>query len=211
MKQSTRCEVRESALRKYEAAHKVWMNTSVFTSEGKSAKEAKDKARKEYERTLEPEGLEIPTHPDNPVNVNPSHHCNECGGDHEPSGARSDCIRYWKSVALRNRDMIDWSVSLLCSATPNSKFLNDEKQIEWAKAFGKFFAESQSKDPRLNDWGVAHLLYEWLRESKYRVLQHRHDDSYRAIDEASKDEFNADTLPLLSDLIFNLPKCTFKS
>ena len=26
--------------------------------------------------------------------------CYECGGDHEPSGARSDCIRHWKRRAI---------------------------------------------------------------------------------------------------------------
>lgn len=27
--------------------------------------------------------------------------CHECGGSHEPSGARSDCIRHWKLRALQ--------------------------------------------------------------------------------------------------------------
>ena len=27
--------------------------------------------------------------------------CYECGGSHEPSGARSDCIRHWKLRALQ--------------------------------------------------------------------------------------------------------------
>lgn len=27
--------------------------------------------------------------------------CHECGGHHEPSGARSDCIRHWKLRALQ--------------------------------------------------------------------------------------------------------------
>ena len=26
--------------------------------------------------------------------------CHECGGSHEPSGARSDCIRHWKRRAV---------------------------------------------------------------------------------------------------------------
>lgn len=36
-------------------------------------------------------------------------HCAECGGDHEPSGARIDCIRYWKLRALQaeNRILVD--------------------------------------------------------------------------------------------------------
>jgi hypothetical protein len=36
------------------------------------------------------------THPDNPTGV---HRCGECGGDHEPSGSRSDCIICWKRGA----------------------------------------------------------------------------------------------------------------
>lgn len=30
--------------------------------------------------------------------------CGECGGDHEPSGARYDCIRHWKLRALQAED-----------------------------------------------------------------------------------------------------------
>ena len=30
--------------------------------------------------------------------------CNECGGSHEPSGARTDCIRHWKLRALQAED-----------------------------------------------------------------------------------------------------------
>jgi hypothetical protein len=37
------------------------------------------------------------THPDNPTFVR---RCGECGGDHEPSGARSDCILHWKRRAI---------------------------------------------------------------------------------------------------------------
>lgn len=38
-----------NALREYESAHKVWMNTSVFTYAGKEAKRIKDEARAKYE------------------------------------------------------------------------------------------------------------------------------------------------------------------
>lgn len=38
-----------NALREYEAAHKVWMNTSVFTDAGKEAQRIKDEARAKYE------------------------------------------------------------------------------------------------------------------------------------------------------------------
>lgn len=44
----TKCAL-TNALREYELAHAVWFNTSVFTEEGKAAKEAKDKARARYE------------------------------------------------------------------------------------------------------------------------------------------------------------------
>lgn len=37
-----------NALSEYEAAHKVWMNTSVFTEAGKQAKLALDAARQKY-------------------------------------------------------------------------------------------------------------------------------------------------------------------
>ncbi len=36
-------------------------------------------------------------HPDNPVGIK---RCGECGGDHEPTGARTDCIIHWKRRAL---------------------------------------------------------------------------------------------------------------
>ena len=42
-----------NALREYEAAHKVWMNTSVFTDAGHIAKVNKEAARERYETALE--------------------------------------------------------------------------------------------------------------------------------------------------------------
>lgn len=47
----TNCQLmsqNETALREYEKANKVYMTTSVFTAEGKRAKEALDKAREKY-------------------------------------------------------------------------------------------------------------------------------------------------------------------
>jgi len=38
-----------NTLREYEAAHKVWMNTSVFTEAGRIAKANKEAARERYE------------------------------------------------------------------------------------------------------------------------------------------------------------------
>lgn len=32
--------------------------------------------------------------------------CAECGGDHEPSGARSDCIRHWQLRAMKAENTI---------------------------------------------------------------------------------------------------------
>jgi len=47
------------ALREYEAAHEVWMNTSVFTEAGKEAKRVKDIARTKYEAAYQ---AVYPTH-----------------------------------------------------------------------------------------------------------------------------------------------------
>ena len=33
--------------------------------------------------------------------------CYECGGNHEPSGARSDCIRHWKLRAIMAENAIN--------------------------------------------------------------------------------------------------------
>jgi hypothetical protein len=41
-----------NTLREYEAAHKVWMNTSVFTEAGRIAKANKEAARDRYETAL---------------------------------------------------------------------------------------------------------------------------------------------------------------
>jgi hypothetical protein len=32
--------------------------------------------------------------------------CHECGGSHEPSGARSDCIRHWKRRAVEAENAV---------------------------------------------------------------------------------------------------------
>lgn len=44
------------------------------------------------------------THPDNPVGVR---RCGECGGDHEPSGARSDCVLHWKLRAIKAENTVN--------------------------------------------------------------------------------------------------------
>lgn len=42
-----------NALREYESAHKVWMNTSVFTEAGKEAKRVLTEKRKQYIAAVE--------------------------------------------------------------------------------------------------------------------------------------------------------------
>lgn len=42
-----------NALREFERAHAIWMNTSVFTEEGKRAKQEKDRTMKIYMEAYE--------------------------------------------------------------------------------------------------------------------------------------------------------------
>lgn len=82
-------------------------------------------------------------HPDNPVFARPRKpFCVECGGTHEPSGARLDCMKHWRKIATKNYGLVEWAVALLSSATPNAKLLDEAKQREWCDNFGKFFAEA---------------------------------------------------------------------
>lgn len=67
--------------------------------------------------------------------------CCECGGNHEPSGARSDCIGHWKRLALNAETQLGIAESLLINATPNPKFLTMGYQRKWAEQFGKWWAE----------------------------------------------------------------------
>lgn len=67
--------------------------------------------------------------------------CHECGGNHEPSGARSDCIHYWKETACKAVSLIEWAQTLLCSAT-SSKTLNEAQSEEWRKGFVSWFVQS---------------------------------------------------------------------
>lgn len=39
--------------------------------------------------------------------------------------------------------LLEQAVTLLGSATPNPKLLNEPQQFQWAEAFGKWFAEAQ--------------------------------------------------------------------
>ncbi len=37
----------------------------------------------------------------------PDSKCGECGGDHEPSGARTDCIIHWKRRAVEAENKLN--------------------------------------------------------------------------------------------------------
>lgn len=131
-------------------------------------------------------------------------HCYECGGEHEPSGARSDCIRFWKERAVMATELVEWAQPLLCSATPNEKHLDEIQAKSWCENFGKWFAES-NQIPRLShDWGSAKLIYDWL-QAPYRCVMCRHTTTFRAIDESLRKYVEADTLPTLCDALLDWP------
>lgn len=142
-------------------------------------------------------------HPDNPTFANPKPYCFECGGNHEPSGARSDCIAYWKQLATLAVEHVEWARALLCSATPSSKVLDSKQQVDWANGFGTWFAQSHSFPALLNELGCARFITEWLQEGTYRSVIHRHTGTYRAVDEAEGKSISADTFPLLADALQN--------
>lgn len=147
-------------------------------------------------------------HPDNPVGEKPRKpHCPECGGEHEPSGSRSACIAYWRGLATLAISNVQWARTLLCSATPNSKYLDERHQLEWAKGFGKWFAESHTLPTLLHENGCARQIYDWLRRSPYRIVMHRHNHTFRAVDQSEKLHVGADTIPALADYLSGWPKC----
>lgn len=45
------------------------------------------------------------------------------------------------------------------------------------------------------------VIAHWLISGKYRTVSHRHDGTYRAIDEASRQEWNSETLVELVDMM----------
>lgn len=132
-------------------------------------------------------------------------YCCECGGEHEPSGARSDCIRFWKQRAIAATELVEWARTLLCNATPG-KVLDETQSQEWCVGFGKWFAESHTIPRLSHDWGCAKLVYDWLGEGTYRVILHRHNDTFRAVDESERKTVEADTFPLLCDLLLGWPR-----
>ncbi len=82
--------------------------------------------------------------------------CGECGGDHESSGARLDCVRHWKlrthkaENKLLVSEIYDTKMrllkdarTLLSNATPNAKLIPlESQQAEWAQRFGIWWSES---------------------------------------------------------------------
>jgi len=130
--------------------------------------------------------------------------CGECGGEHEPSGARSDCILFWKRRAIAATDLVEWGRTLLCSATPG-KVLDESKSQEWCAGFGKWFSESHTIPGLSHDWGSAKLIYDWLQKP-YRVVMCRHTMTFRAVDESIRKYVEADTLPTLCDALLGWPE-----
>lgn len=132
-------------------------------------------------------------------------HCTECGGDHEPSGARSDCIRHWKQRAIAATELVEWARTLLASGTPG-KLLSEQQSQEWCFGFGKWFAESHQIPLLSHDWGCAKQLNDWLASGIYRVIMHRHNDTFRAADESERKLVEADTIPSLADQLCGWPE-----
>lgn len=154
--------------------------------------------------TLEPP---VEGHPDNQTFCSPASlkpHCNECGGEHEPSGARLDCVRFWKQRAIAATELVEWARTLLCSATA-AKTLAELQSRQWCEGFGKWFAESHTIPGLSHDWGCAKLLYDWISEGTYRTVVYRHDRTFVAADESSNKMVRADTLPALCDGLLGWP------
>ena len=73
---------------------------------------------------------------------------------------------------------------------------------EWVELIEKENAELRKE---IREWNVKSGLIQWLENGKYRVIMHRHDGSFRAVDEAYNTSWETDTLEgLLSAL--NDPK-----
>lgn len=136
----------------------------------------------------------------------PNPACNECGGAHEPSGARIDCIEHWKRLAVASIDLVEWARALLCNATPNSKFLDEVQQREYARNFGKWRAESHALPLLAHDWGCSKQIYDWLSAGKYRHVMHHHSGLFRASDESCNRYVDAQTLPGLCDALLDWPE-----
>lgn len=139
------------------------------------------------------------------VGPKPISHCAECGGHHEPSGARSDCIAFWKQRAICATELVEWARTLLCSVTP-AKTLDESQSRQWCEGFGKWFAESHTIPVLSHDWGCAKQLYDWLNEHTYRTVVHRHNGIFVAGDDSVNKMAQADTLPLLCDYLLGWPK-----
>jgi len=44
-------------------------------------------------------------------------------------------------------------------------------------------------------------LIRWLQSAKYRAIMHRHDGTFRAVDEATQERFSADTFDELAQML----------
>lgn len=84
--------------------------------------------------------------------------------------------------------------------------MDETQSQEWCVGFGKWFAESHTIPALSHDWGCAKLVYDWLNEGTYRVILHRHNDTFRAVDESERKQVEADAFPLLCDLLLGWPK-----
>lgn len=144
-------------------------------------------------------------HPDNPVfarKLQPR--CNECGGLHDSTGAWRDCLNHWKLVAGVNSELVTIAQNLLTHATPNTKFLNDSEQVQWANDFGKWWSSAYPRPAISNFMSI----FNWLNAGTYRILMHRHNDTFRAIDQSEARFLDADTVEELSDLLKRWGRCS---
>lgn len=84
-----------------------------------------------------------------------------------------------------------WETAKTALPLHDSEEIMNFPAVEQAKGFRKSFEQMERR--------LAHVesllgLITWLQSNKYRVLMHRHDGNFRAIDEASGAEWNADSL-----------------
>lgn len=66
----------------------------------------------------------------------------------------------------------------------------------------KAVAHIESMERRLAQHEVLIGLMTWLQASKYRSIQHRHTGDFRALDESTNQEWNAERFDTLYNLIY---------
>lgn len=96
-------------------------------------------------------------------------------------------------------ELIEWAMSLLCSASPSERF-SDAYTNEWRVGLEKWMAEAHELGPP-----PQQLLLMWLKAGKYRSIQHRHDGTFRACDESLNVSWTSDKLETLPQLILAHP------